>query len=404
MALPNPSTRITLLGLLVVTAVAVLAVELHLVSMARGAASPEDALLDAVGVGVVLWGVLVVVIALLAYVLGPRRSRRIEVVAKEASEARHPVSHVMKSQRETGPEVEVLRPLANVLEARNREARDHQDHIAALYQISPHPILLAALKGSALEGNPAFYALTGLAPGDVRGVPLADLEDAFSTAALDDYAVRSLEEGSSISGLEADIVDRDGQPRPVEVALRAFTSGDETLVLYQLTDKLHERRLEHRVASFADSLDLMVDRRVQQLTSGRQALGDALDGAGIAIAAFGAAGNTYRWNRSLEKMTGRRSHAVADFGAALDALRLAGAEATAFTRWFWSASDEPYVVVHATPHGPTSMMWRRGHSRTAGSSDRLTLVGVAMPGLSTSQSAGDGHMTARPAQPQAARR
>ena len=403
MALPNPSTRATALGLLAVTAVAALAVALHLAAMARGAASPEDAVLDAVGVGVGLWAVLVAAVAALAYALGPRRARRLEAEARRPADAPDPLARVTESRAGLGPDADVLRPLAAQLELKNREARDLRRHVAALYQISPHPILLATLGGPAVEGNPAFYALTGLAPDDVRGSAVGDLERVFTIGSLEGYAVRSLEEGSAVSGLEADVIDRDGQLRPVEVALRAFAVGGQTLVLYQLTDKLHERRLEHQVASFADSLDLLVDRRVQQLTSGRQALGDALEGAGVAVAAFGAEGRTHRWNRPMERLTGRRTASVPDFGAALEALRLSGAEAAAFTRWFWNAGDEPYVAAHATPHGPASMMWRRGHSRTPGSADRITLVGVAMPGLARATSAGDGHATASPARPQAAR-
>ncbi|MGB3541874.1 PAS domain S-box protein [Rubrivirga sp.] len=404
MALPNSSTRITILGLLVVTAVAVLAVELHVFSMGQGATSPEDAVIEAVGVGVGLWAVLVVVVALLAYVLGPRRSQRVRAEAKVIADSPTPLQHISRRRADLGQDLDALLPLVAQLDLKNRESRELRGHVAALYQISPHPLVLAELGGALVEGNPAFYALTGLSPQDVRGVDVAGIERTLPVSELEVYAARSLKENSSITGLEADVVDRDGQRRPVEVALRAFKSGGRAIVLYQLTDKLHERQLEHRVASFADTLDLMVDHRVQQLTSGRQALGDALEGAGVAIAAFGSAGNAYRWNRTLEVLTGRRSHSVRDFGGALDALRLAGAEATAFTQWFWSTSDDPYVMVHATPSGPASMMWRRGHSRTPGSADRLTLIGVAMPGLADTTPIGDGHRTARPAAPHAAQR
>ncbi|MEM0963396.1 MAG: PAS domain-containing protein [Bacteroidota bacterium] len=349
---------------------------------------PEGVVLDAIGVGFAAWALLVAAFVFMAYALGPVVERRIETLTRRLVGSQRPEGILSDGEASLGTTVDVLRPVASQLAEYQRERQADREHIAALYQTSPHPILLCSIDGEAIEANPAFYALSGLMPDRVRGARIETLGASFPVERLESFAVRSLSEGSSISGLESVLEDRDGNRRPVEISLRAFRGNGKALVLYQATDKAHERRLEQQVASFSDTLDLMVDQRVRQLTSGRQALGDLLNDADVALASFGPAGVTVRWNRAMERLTAWSRSEVTDFATAVDALALDDDRAMAFARWFWSGSTEPFITSHVGYR--KRILWRRAESPEPGATDRRALIGVPLPLPRPVEPGGDG--------------
>ena len=187
------------------------------------------------------------------------------------------------------------------------------------------------------------------------------------------------------------------------MSLRGFTVEGRDMVLVQATDQAHAKRLERRVAAFTDTLDLMVDQRVHQLAAGQQALQRVLDAAGVVVASFDAGGATSRWNGAARALTGRDQTAVAHFAAVTSALGLSASERAAFTQWFWSLSDEPFVGRHGVvaPDGTTKtrqLIWQRVDADMAGRSDLRTLVGVEVPAyIPIGTSIGDGVMSGSPA-------
>ncbi len=256
--------------------------------------------------------------------------------------------------------------------------------MASLYQINPHYVVLCSLDGEIIEANPAFYAATGLPAAAVRGGRIEALQQTFPIEPLMDLAQRSLREGSAITGLEYAIIDRDDETRPVEVSLRGFELDGRQMVLLQATDQAHQKQLERRVAAFTDTLDLMVDQRVHQLSAGQQTFQRVLDSAGVVIASFDAGGATSRWNGAAAALTGRAIAGVPHFAAATQVLGLSPTERTAFTQWFWSLSQEPFIGRHGVVgrDGETrtrQLVWQRVDADMAGRSDLRTLIGVEIP-------------------------
>ena len=157
----------------------------------------------------------------------------------------------------------------------------------------------------------------------------------------------------------------------------------------------------------------MVDQRVHQLTAGQQTLNRVLDAAGIVIASFDAGGGTSRWSGAAQVLTGRAIAQAGHFAAVTSALGLSPSERTAFTQWFWSPSDAPFVGQHgiAGPDGPRvrQILWQRVDADLGGRSDLRTLVGVDIPAFvdvgalsgdgAAHPSAGDGQLGEEPPEP-----
>ncbi|HEX8298046.1 MAG TPA: hypothetical protein VF594_02705, partial [Rubricoccaceae bacterium] len=209
-------------------------------------------------------------------------------------------------------------------------------------------------------------------------------------------------EGASISGVEYGIVGADDEARPVEVSLRAFRLGGQDAVVIQATDMAVRRRLERRVEAFTDTLDLMVDQRVAQLTAGQQSLRRILDAAGVAVASFDAAGNTRRWSGGARMLTGRTVGDVPHFAAVTFALGLSDADRSAFTAWFWNPGDAPYLARHHVADAATGrtrsvrIAWHKVDADTPGSADARTLVGAPVPDAEAAPTTGDGYAGAVP--------
>ena len=321
-----------------------------------------------------LWGLLAAVLLVGGFWAGPWTQRRLARAADKLGRGEGAPESVLRS---AGPSGAVLAPLAHRLQSLTSAVAGARDHVAALYQVNPHYVVLASMDGRLVEANPAFYAVTGLSPEAVHGAPVETLAEAFPLGPLMELAERSLAEGASIGGIEYAILDRDGNGRPVEASLRAFKQGDTALVLVQATDLAVRRTLERRVAAFSDSLDLMVDQRVQQLAAGQQSLRRLLD----------AAGTTRRWSGAMQALSGRVAADVPHFHGAAAALGLSDDARDAFGRWFWSPADVPFEALHAGPDGrPRTMLWRKVDADRAGSADHRTLVGMELP---------DGSLSAR---------
>ena len=331
-----------------------------------------------------LGSLLVAMLVVIGWYAGPRASQDLSLLGERvATGAGDRAALVRSGRRALGPLAEAFLPLAAKLGSQERDMHGAREHVAALYQINPHYVVLCALDGRIVEANPAFYAITGLSSDVVRGGSVDALREVFPIEPLLETARRSLLEGSSISGIEYGIIAHDNETRSVEVSLRAFTHGGEDLVVVQATDLARQKTLERRVAAFSDTLDLMVDQRVQQLTAGQQTLRAVLNAAGVVIASFDTGGATSRWNGGARALTGQPIVEVPHFAAVTAALGLDPAERAAFTQWFWSPSDAPFVARHEIGMGADmrvrQLIWQRVYADISGRADLRTLVGVEVP-------------------------
>ena len=346
---------------------------------------PDGMLLQVVLAAASLWGVLVGVFVVMAWYTGPRTAHQLallgERVAQGGADGEALIGH---AGLWLGPFAEAFRPVTARFHQLGRQARDVKQHIAALYQINPHYVILCTMDGEIVEANPAFYAATGLPVAAVRDGRIEALRETFPVEPLMELAQRSMKEGSAITGIEYAIISRDDETRPVEVAIRAFELDGRPMVLFQATDQAHEKQLERRVSAFTDTLDLMVDQRVHQLSAGQQTLKRILDASGVVIASFDAGGATSRWSGAAEALTSRGIASVPHFAAATDVLGLSPTERTAFTQWFWSPSQAPFYGRHGVVgrDGETQtrqIIWQRVDADMGGRSDLRTLIGVEIP-------------------------
>lgn len=332
-----------------------------------------------------LWGLLVGVFIVVTWYTGPRTANQLALLGERMAQGEADGDALIRHASVwLGPLAEAFQPVADRFRQLRLHARDVDQHLAALYQINPHYVVLCTQDGEIVEANPAFYAVTGLPIAAVRGGRIEALQETFPVAPLMELGERSRKEASAITGIEYAIIDRDDETRPVEVSLRGFTLDGRPMVLFQATDQSRQKTLERRVAAFSDTLDLMVDQRVHQLTAGQQTLKRVLDAAGVIVASFDAGGATSRWSGGAVALTGQPLNAVPHFAAATQVLGLSPTERTAFTQWFWSLSQEPFVGRHGVigRDGATrtrQIIWQRVDADMAGRSDLRTLIGVEVP-------------------------
>lgn len=371
------------------------------------AAAPEGmaqgVVLETLAATASLWGLLVGVLVVMAWYTGPRTAHQLtllgERIAQGDADGKALIRH---AQVWLGPLADAFQPVTRRFQALGKQSEDVKAHIAALYQINPHYVLLCSQDGEIIEANPAFYATTGLPFQAVRGGRIESLRETFPIEPLMELAGRSLREGSAITGLEYALIDRDDQTRPVEVSLRGFELDGRKMVLFQATDQAHQKQLERRVAAFTDTLDLMVDQRVHQLSAGQQTLNRLLDTAGIVIASFDAGGATSRWSGGAQALTGRPITQVGHFAAVTSALGLTAGERTAFTQWFWSPTTDPFVGQHGVVGSDgvsrvRQIVWQRVDADMGGRSDLRSLVGVEVPSfLNLPELSGDGQAGKEP--------
>ncbi|HEX8384843.1 MAG TPA: PAS domain-containing protein, partial [Rubricoccaceae bacterium] len=293
-----------------------------------------------------LWGLLAGALAVRAWADGPRVAARLTAFGERIAQGETDPDTMRRTSRGLGTLAGAFAPVAARLRKEATERAELREHVAALYQVNPHYVVLCTLDGRVVEANPAFYAVTGMPIEAVRGGRIEALTDVFPIEPLMDLARRSLAEGASIGGIDYGIVGADDDPRPVEVSLRAFHAGGTDVVVIQATDVAVRRRLERRVEAFSDTLDLMVDQRVAQLTAGQQSLRRILDAAGVAVASFDAGGGTRRWSGGARALTGRTAQDVPHFVSVAAALGFSDADRAAFTAWFWNPGDAPFLGRH----------------------------------------------------------
>ncbi len=343
----------------------------------------------------VLWGLVAGLLLLRARIDGPRTVERLTAFGERIASGETDPATLCRTSAGLGSLVQAFAPVAARLRREAEERAGLREHVAALYQVNPSPVLLATLGGRLVEANPAFYATTGMPPEVIRDGHAAVLDEVFPLAPLFDLAQRSLAEGAAIGGIDYGMVSADDEARPVEVSLRAFRLGETDAVVIQATDLAVRRRLEGRVEAFTDTLDLMVDQRVQQLTAGQQSLRRILDAAGVAVASFDAGGNTRRWSGGARALTGRSVRDVPHFAAVTAALGLTDVDRALFTAWFWNPGDAPFLAHHTIADASGRLRahrvaWHRVEADVPGRADARTLVGAPIPVDMPDNAAGDG--------------
>ncbi|HEX9951984.1 MAG TPA: PAS domain-containing protein, partial [Rubricoccaceae bacterium] len=376
---------------------------LHVATAARAPAPfPPRAVGEALAWAFALWAVLAAVLTALAWADGPRMAARLTAFGERIAQGETDPETMRRTSRGLGTLAGAFAPVAARLRKEAAERAELREHVAALYQVNPHYVLLCTLDGRIVEANPAFYAVTGMPPEAVRNGRVGVLADVFPVEPLMDLARRSLDEGAAIGGIDYGIVGADDEARPVEVSVRAFQAGTTELVVIQATDVAVRRRLERRVEAFSDTLDLMVDERVAQLTAGQQSLRRILDAAGVAVASFDAGGGTRRWSGGARALTGRAIGDVPHFAAVTAALGLSDADRAAFTAWFWNPGDAPYLARHHVADPVTGrtrslrVAWHKVEADIPGGADARTLVGAPVPDAEAAPVTGDGYAGAVP--------
>ena len=334
---------------------------------------------ETVAAALVLWVLLAGALALRAWSDGPRTSARLTAFGERIASGNTDPASMRAAARGLGTLAGAFAPVAARLRTEEAQRAEQREHVAALYQVNPHYVLLCTLDGRIVEANPAFYAATGMPPEAIRDGRVEALEQVFPIGPLFELAQRSLAEGAAIGGIDYGLVDADDEARPVEVSLKAFRAGGADAVVIQATDVAARRRLERRVEAFSDTLDLMVDQRVAQLTAGQQSLRRILDAAGVVVASFDAAGSTRRWSGGARALTGRAIHDVPHFAAVTAALGLTDDDRAAFAAWFWNLGDAPHLARHVLDGRQMQVVWHKVAADVPGRSDARTLVGAPVP-------------------------
>ena len=331
----------------------------------------------------VFWGLLVGCMAMMAWYAGPYTASRLDRLgARIAQGDADPEVLIRHARLSLGGMADVFAPVARKMTAAWASVGQSREHVRALYQVNPHYVLLCTLDGRIIEANPAFYAVTGLSLEALKAGPVEVLDDIFPIGPLQDMAARSLKEACSIGGIEYGIIGQDDEPRAVTVSLRAFHLDGEDVVIIQATDISARRTMEQRIHAFNDTLDLMVDQRVAQLTAGQKSIRRVLDGAGLVLASFDAGGATRRWSGGARALTGQTVGHVPHFSSVTSALEMTEADRSAFTAWFWGSDMHPFIGRHAIVDADGTarirrFVWRKSNTLDRG--DLRTIVALELP-------------------------
>lgn len=334
------------------------------------------------GIALLLW-LLVAAVAAVVLRLGQRPADLLEALAQDLSTsedvtAMELVQRKFASRPLLGDRARPLFALASELFAARRSARDAQALANAFLQVGSHYVVLCTMGGKVLDANPAFFARTNMMPEWLRGQPLGVLEETLPMEPLMELAERSKRENAAISGVPY-AIDIEGTRRAVDVSLRTFPTADEgDVVLIVLADRTKERTLEHQIDQYADTLDLMVDQRVAELTAGQAGLDPLLDAAGAIVATFDRAGETRRFNAGVERLTGRTAFTIRRFDHLAQTLFPEAADRDAFVAWFWGGGRSFQTNVQ-TPQGARAVHWLRGERHQAGETVERLLLGVVSP-------------------------
>ncbi|MEM8558656.1 MAG: PAS domain-containing protein [Bacteroidota bacterium] len=284
------------------------------------------------------------------------------------------------AEREIGDVAEPLFLMANSLGVLRNQRDEARAHLNALFQVHSSYVLLVTLDGTIVDANPAFYAVSGLPHETVRGAPLSMLDEIMPLEPVLKLAKRSQSEGAAFADIDYAIKGRDDTTRPLKLSLLAVRADGRPAVLIVATDKMKERTLERQIESFADSLDLMVDKRMEELSSGQERVDALVAATGAVLMAFDRVGATRRWNKAAEQLTSLTLAEMAHVDALTQALGLDEEDRTLFSTWFFDDEATPCVVtVHAGTRDAALYAWRRAHLDMGEQSERRVLVGVALP-------------------------
>ncbi|MDX1531396.1 MAG: PAS domain S-box protein, partial [Rhodothermales bacterium] len=174
--------------------------------------------------------------------------------------------------------------LADALAVSRKESAAGRELAEACFQLGPHYMLLVSFEGEVLNANPAFLARTGLTPEALRDSAHGLPDEVLPLGPLLKLGAQARRDRIAHTGIEYGLRSADGSERPVEVALRTVRTPRGEALLLQLTDRTRLRRMTAQIGQFSDALDLMVNRRVAELTAGLAGLDVLLDAAGVVVA------------------------------------------------------------------------------------------------------------------------
>ncbi|MEM6782534.1 MAG: PAS domain-containing protein [Bacteroidota bacterium] len=284
------------------------------------------------------------------------------------------------AKAEVGDVAEPLFLMANSVGVLRTQLDETRAHLNALFQVHTSYVLLVTLDGTIVDANPAFYAVSGLPQEAVRGCPIDVLDEVMPMEPILKLAQRSQSEGAAFADIDYAIRSIEDATRPVKLSLLAVRADGRPAVLIVASDKMKERTLERQIESFSDSLDLMVDRRMEELTNGQQRVDELVAATGAVLMAFDRAGGTRRWNEAATKLTGRDLAQVAHLDDVPAALGLDDEDATVFSSWLFSDASEACVVtVHARSRNPGLYAWHRARVDEGELNERRVLIGLVLP-------------------------
>ena len=356
----------------------------YVVSMtaSEGAEASREAVWETALWAAAFWGLSLGCLLVMGWYAGPYTASRLEQLGARIAEGdADPDVLIRHARLSLGHMASIFGPTSRAMTKAWASVASAREHIRALYQVNPHYVLFCTLDGRIIEANPAFYAVTGLSLEALKAGPVEVLDDIFPVGPLQDMARRSLKEACSIGGIEYGIIGQDDEPRAVEVSLRAFALDGEDVVMIQATDVSARRTMEKRIHAFTDTLDLMVDRRVAQLTAGQKSIRRVLDAAGLVLASFDAGGATRRWSGGARGLTGRSVGQVPHFSAVTSSLEMTEANRSAFTAWFWADDPAPFVARHAIARegGARTCRFVWHKSAAIDRDDLRTIIGLELP-------------------------
>ncbi|MEM8598425.1 MAG: PAS domain-containing protein [Bacteroidota bacterium] len=292
------------------------------------------------------------------------------------------------AKAEVGDVAEPLFLMANSVGVLRTQLDETRAHLNALFQVHTSYVLLVTLDGTIVDANPAFYAVSGLPQEAVRGCPIDVLDEVMPMEPVLKLAQRSQSEGAAFADIDYAIRSLEDATRPVKLSLLAVRADGRQAVLIVASDKMKERTLERQIESFSDSLDLMVDKRMEELTNGQQRVDALVAATGAVLAAFDRAGSTRRWNDAAATLTGRELSQVPHMDDLPAALGLDEEDASIFMAWFLGHGSEACVVtVHARSRDSSLYAWHRALVDEGELHERRVLVGLVLPPLAETEAA-----------------
>jgi PAS domain S-box-containing protein len=346
------------------------------VVVARAAERPSlgPALAAIGGVAFAAWLLLWFAIARVG---GHRRASTVELSAllERLVATRPDASQRHDAVKAHGEDILPLLDLAERLADVRAESEEARALVRAFLQVGSHYTVLCDLDGRVLDANPAFLARTGLGRQRLRVSQARPLGCLLPLHSFVELARRSLEENTTISGITWPLT-LAGEERVVEVSIRAIPAPAGTVVFLALSDVTHARRLERQIDQFTDTIDLMVDQRVAQITAGRTTIENALEDAGLSVIVFDGEGAVLRMNRGAEDVLGQAAFRVTRLGHVAAALCPDPALGNSFRDWCCGGGSALATFLVPASGEKPDMLWAVGRDCHGGAVVQRTLVGM----------------------------